>query len=340
MGGTEVTERVGRNHLVVAPEPIHAAGLHLLREAPDVTLVECGRDALDRYLPEVEALINRSLPLPRARLEAAPRLRHISKHGIGVDNIDLPAATALGIVVTNTPAVHVGTVAEHALALILALAKRLAEGDAAVRMGTFQRRDILEGSGKVFGMDVEGKVLGIVGLGRIGRRLATMAQAGLGMRVIGYDPFVLASEVPPGVTMVSEVIELCRRSDFVSVHAPLNPETRGLIGAREIAAMKPTAYLVATSRGGVVDDAALAEALAQERIAGAGMDVFDPEPPPPGQRLPNVSGVLCRPHMAGLTDEAVVRLAEESATAFLQVHRDELPAHLVNPEAWSRRRPF
>ncbi|HET6522274.1 MAG TPA: NAD(P)-dependent oxidoreductase, partial [Geminicoccaceae bacterium] len=228
---------------------------------------------------------------------------------------------------------NAASVAEHALALMLAVAKRVVPADRAVRGGDFDYRY------RAGSFELTGKTLGVVGWGRIGRRTAAMARAAFGMAVLVYsasaDAAALAAE---GARRVDRLAELLAAADVVSLHAPLRPDTRGLIGAAEIALMRPDAILVNTGRGAVVDEAALAAALREGRIAGAGLDVFGTEPPPPDHPLLGLPNAVLSPHMAGSSREALERTAAMVADGMVDALAGRRPEHLVNPEVWERRR--
>lgn len=234
-------------------------------------------------------------------LAACPRLRLISVWGTGTDHVDLAAAARRGIAVRNTPGVSALSIAEHTLALLLAVARRIPQADAATRRGEWPRGQSVE---------LNGKTCGVIGLGAIGRRFAHLAAA-IGMRVVAWT---MHPRQMPGVEMV-ELDDLYRRSDVVSVHLRLSPETEGMIGAAQFARMKPGAILLNTARGAIVDEAALVEALRTGRIAGAGLDAFTVEPLPPGHPLTALPNVVLTPHCAGITPEALeagLRMAVEN----------------------------
>ena len=259
-------------------------------------------------------------------------LRHckvIARYGIGVDNVDLAAATRAGIVVTNVPDYCVDEVSDHALALFLALARRVVAADQAVKGGAW---DVVAHQGI---QRLRGQTLGLLGFGKIARALAAKAQA-LGLRVVAADPFVDAETMARLNVRAVDMGTLLAESDALSVHVPLSPETRGIIGERALARMKPTAFLINTSRGGLVDEQALAAALAAGRLAGAALDVMEKEPPPPDHPLRKASNVVLTPHLAFYSREAVVELqtkvAEEAARAF----RGEAPRSPVNRDVLAR----
>jgi lactate dehydrogenase-like 2-hydroxyacid dehydrogenase len=255
--------------------------------------------------------------IDEAVFAAAPSVRVIANYAVGFNNIDIKGASARGIVVTNTPGALSDTVAEHALALILAIVKRVVEADRFVREGKF------DGWGPMLflGMDLKGKILGILGAGRIGSRLAYQAQRGFDMKVIYYDiKRNEAFEAESGATYYKAVEDVLERSDVVSIHVPLLDSTRHLINAASLRKMKPSAYLVNTSRGPVIDEPALVDALRSGTIAGAALDVFENEPAlAPG--LADLPNVVLTPHIASAslpTREEMSRLAAENLIAFFE----------------------
>jgi D-3-phosphoglycerate dehydrogenase len=309
---------------------IHDDGMAILRARPDLVIVEMPDTepaAFVRLLPAADALLIRTALLPREALVRADRLKVVSRHGVGYDNVPVDALTAKGIPLAVVGAVHSSSVAEHALFLLLAVAKRALAGDRAVRSGDWGARSRLDG------LDLGGRTLLLIGFGRIGRALAKLALA-LNMRVLAYDPNVAAADVvAAGAVPASDWRAALSESDAVSLHVPRLPETENMIGPAEFARMKPDAILVNTSRGGLVDERALAEALASGKIGGAGIDVFDEEPPRAGHPLFGEDRVLLSPHVAGLSREAMARLsvaAAENILAGLDGRLD--PALVVNRE--------
>jgi glyoxylate reductase len=268
-------------------------------------------------------------PIGAALIARAPRLKVIANYAVGFDNVDLAAATARGIVVTNTPDVLTEATADLAFALLLAAARRLPEGDALVRAGGFHgwEPDLL------LGADVFARILGIVGLGRIGRAVARRAR-GFDLRVLYADPQPAPAEVERalGATRVDKH-ELLRESDFLTLHCPLTPATRHYLGAAELEAMKPGAFLVNTARGPLVDEAALARALVAGRLGGAALDVFEREPAihPDLMRAPRV---LLAPHIGSATVAARRRMADLCVGSVLDVLAGRRPPHVVNPEVY------
>jgi D-3-phosphoglycerate dehydrogenase len=258
----------------------------------------------------------------------------ISRTGAGVDNVDVSAATEMGILVTCVPGANTNSVVEHALALILALAKQVPLMDREVRQDHFDIRF------KNLPCDLKGKTLGVLGLGRIGSELARICHHAFGMNILGYDPY-LKSEVMAtfqGWVDFCDMERLFRNSDVISIHIPLLPNTKKIIGAREFGWMKPDAFLINTSRGGVLDEEALIQSLMEKRIAGAGLDVFAQEPLDRDNPLKNLDNVILTPHTAALTRECVIRLATEAAKAIIEVLHGKRPEGIVNSDVLNHSR--
>jgi D-3-phosphoglycerate dehydrogenase len=269
----------------------------------------------------------------------AHALEVIGIPGSGSEHIAVEAATAAGVAVVNAAGGQHSAVAEHAVGLMLSLAKRIALSDRLFHTERrFYGRDHFSGRGwPGFPQEIGGKTIGIVGFGFIGRDLARKCRLGFDMDVLAYDPFVDPDEVArQGVELVPRLDDLLARSDFVSLHLPLTPETRHLMGEAQFRRMKPTAYFVNLSRGGTVDEAALVRALDEGWIAGAGTDVFDEEPTPDGHPLFGRDNVVLTGHIGGWVIEAVPRLALIMAREMLTVLRGERPWRFVNPSVWPR----
>jgi D-3-phosphoglycerate dehydrogenase len=269
-------------------------------------------DDLIAEVREADLLLMCYTPVTARVIASAGRLKGIVKYGVGIDAIDIPAARARGIAVVNIPEYAEETVAEGAFALMIALAKKLVP-----LQRQMQRQGWAWPTARWLASDIAGKTVGLVGLGRIGRSMARMAGAGFRARVLGYNPRVSAQEMrEAGVEKRDDLREMLAESDFVSIHCVLNDQTRGLIGRAEIAAMKPTAFLINTSRGAIVDEAALVEALERGAIAGAGLDVFSQEPLArsghPMSRLFEMDNVILSPHLTFYTAEAMRRLEDET----------------------------
>ena len=258
----------------------------------------------------------------------SPRLLALASTGAGYDYIDVDACTAAGVIVCHQGGTNREAVAEHALGLMLALSKRLMVADRALRRGVPVDRFALRGN------DIAGKTLGVVGLGAIGSRLAELCAGLFGMHVLAYDPYVDAVEARNRHAEKTDLVDLLRRADFVSVHCPRTAETMGMLGVEQFAMMRPGAYFITTARGGVHDEEALARALHEQRIAGAGVDVFLSEPPASDHPLLALDSVIVTPHIAGVTAEALRTMAAEAAHQWLGVFSGRVPPRLVNPEAW------
>ncbi|MGI6398929.1 MAG: 2-hydroxyacid dehydrogenase [Bacillota bacterium] len=263
-------------------------------------------------------------------MDAAVHLKVISNYAVGFDNVDVKAATGRGIVVTNTPGVLTETSADLTWALLMATARRIVEADAFMRNGKYTGW----GPMMLLGGDVYGKTLGLVGMGRIGCAVARRA-AGFNMRVLYYDVNRLSEDEEKALNLeYSGFDELLKEADFVSLHVPLLPSTRHLVGARELSLMKPTSYLINTSRGPVVDEKALVEALRSGKIAGAGLDVYENEPEmAPG--LPELENVVLLPHIASASVETRTKMGIMAAQNLIAGLRGELPPNCVNPEVVS-----
>ena len=264
-------------------------------------------------------------------LRAATKCVAACRFGIGVDNVDLPAATAAGIVVTNVPDYCMDEVGDHALGMILALNRRFVPHDRAVKGGGWSTVALNQPMHRT-----RGATLGIVGLGRIGRSIATKAKA-FGMEMVACDPLLATGQAVDGVEIVSfeEVLE---RSEFVTVHTPLTPETEGMIGAEELAMMKPGSIIVNCARGGIIDEEALARALASGHLAGAGLDVLSKAPPPRDHPLLNLQNVIVTPHTAFFSQASTIELERRTAEEAVRVLNGEMPENLVNPEVLGRSR--
>jgi D-3-phosphoglycerate dehydrogenase len=273
----------------------------------------------------VQAAIVRVAKFSGDVIRGAKGLKVIAKHGVGYDNIDVKAATECGVVVTFTPAANSQSVAEHALALMLAVARRIGDFSRDMALRKLQSQKLYQG------VELSGKVMGVIGVGGAGGRLAKMTGAGFQMRVIGFDPY--KDPWPEGIERMRSLDDLLAQADFVSIHVPLTPETRNLIGAAAFAKMKPTAILVNTARGGIVEEAALGKAVQDGLIAGAGLDVVVDEPLKVDHPLAGLQSVLLTPHVAGVTEEGMMGMATAAAEDVLRVLRGERPKYPANPEA-------
>lgn len=322
---------------VLLPQPIEKEAMDLLQKEGIETVLSPSPkpDVVSTLMKGIQGVILRTgITMTRELMSHADDLWVISRTGAGVDNVDIPAATEMGILVTRVPGANTRTVAEHALALILALAKRIPLMDREVRQGNFAIRY------KGLPRDLTGKTLGLLGLGKIGSELARMCRQSFDMRVLAYDPYLPLEAKASFVGWVEfvEMKRLFRHSDVISLHIPLSPTTLKLVGVRELGWMKPDAFLVNTSRGGVVDEEALVQCLKENRIAGAGLDVFAQEPPEAENPLKELDNVILTPHVGGLTLECGIRISLEATKAVLDVFRGRKPEGLVNPEVLTQPR--
>jgi D-3-phosphoglycerate dehydrogenase len=279
----------------------------------------------------VEGVVVRMAPFTREIIEAADVLKVIGRHGVGVDTIDIQAATEKGIVVVNTPNANATSVAEHTLTAIGALAKRVVTYDHAIRE---ERWELRNSYGAV---DLDGKILGLVGIGRIGSMVARRAAAAYNMKAIAFDPYVTPEKAREmGVTLCPAMDDIFRQADVISLHTPLTPETRRFVDAARLRLMKPTAFLVNFSRGEVIDEKALYDALKTGIIAGAAIDVYDPEPPLKDNPLFELDNIILSPHSAALTEECVIRMATGAAEGVVDVLTGRRPQFIVNPEVLNK----
>ena len=319
----EAAEAAAGTLRVLIAEPLAPEGVAALesRHAVDVR-TGLSPDQLRGIVGNYDALIVRSgVDVDAALIAAGTRLQVIGRAGVGVDNVDLDAATRAGITVVNAPTGNTIAAAEHTIALLLALARRVAAADASLRRGEWSRS-------KLQGVQLRGRTLGIIGLGKIGMAVAERAR-GFGMTLLGSDPFVTAEQAQlRGVELVS-FETLLERSDAITVHVPLSRGTTGLIDARAIGRMKPGAFILNVARGGIVDEAALAAALRDGHVGGAGIDVFVDEPPT-GSPLLDAPNTVLTPHLGASTVEAQVAVAEEIAEQVLDVLDGRPAQYAVN----------
>src|SRR5438309_9234561 len=313
-------------------------GLRRLRQAGEVEVRTGLTEAqLVEAIPAFDALVVRSATKVGEKvLEAGRRLRVVGRAGVGVDNIDIDAATRRGILVVNAPRGNITAAAEHTIGLLLAVARWIPQADASVRRGEWQRA-------RFTGVEIRGKTLGVIGLGNIGTEVAKRAQ-GLEMEVIAFDPVVPQERAEQFNVELVPLEELLKRSDFVSVHVPLLEGTRNLLNADRLALLKPTARLINAARGGIVDEEALAQALKSGSLAAAAADVFELEPPAESPLL-ELSNFIAPPHIAASTTEAQTSVAFDVAEEVAAVLAGELPRYTVNapalpPEELAFLRPF
>ncbi len=296
-------------------------------DAPDA-LAELSRAHAYQLQPQVEMqgpwFANEKL------IAGCPNLLAVCSTGSGYDVIDVEACTRAGIIVCNQGGFNREAVAEHALGMMLALTKKIAFVDKLMRREASIDRRLLLGD------NMRGKTLGIVGIGHIGTRTAELCSGLFDMTVLAYDPYLTDDQIRDRHAVKVGMDELFSRSDYISVHCPRTDETLGMIGSRQFAAMKPTAYFVSTARGGVHDETALAAALSEKRIAGAGVDVFVKEPPAPDHPLLAFDNVVASPHVAGSTVESVRDMAMGNALQWVDIFEGRRPPRLINPQAWPK----
>jgi D-3-phosphoglycerate dehydrogenase len=314
----------------------------ILKARPDVRLDRLENDSPEKVCAPILAAAHayqigaardelaKHFHVDRDLLARSPNLLIVSSNGAGFDPVDVEACTAAGVLVVNQSGGNANSVAEHALGMLLTLSKRILEADRALRREANVNRNALMGT------EAQGKTIGIVGLGNVGRRIAELCKGLLHMKVLAYDPYLTASEMAARGGDKVELDELLRRSDYVSISCPLTKDNRGMIGAREFALMQPHAYFITTARGFIHDEAALTEALRNKLIAGAGLDVWAKEPPPPDHPLLQFDNVLASPHTAGVTKEARINMGRIAAEQLLDLLDGKRPPRLINPEVWPR----
>ena len=324
---------------IVIADGLAPSAIDLLRHESWTVEARSGRSrsSLEADLADADGLIVRGATKVDARLiAAAPRLRVIARAGTGVDNVDLDAASGRGILVLNAPGANSVSVAEHTCALMLALARSISRADATMKQGRWEKTSLV-------GAELHGKTLGVVGLGRIGREVVGRALA-FGMCVLAHDPFISEQVAVDLVTELVSLDELCARADFVTLHVPSTSATRAMFDAARFARCKPGLRIINTARGDLIDEQALVEALQSGRVAGAGLDVFEAEPPVDG-RLASLPHVIATPHIAGSTQEAQELVGLETAAAVRDFLRHGIVRNAVNfpsiaPEDFKRLQPF
>jgi D-3-phosphoglycerate dehydrogenase len=319
---------------------LHPAGHEWLAARADVELIPQGASPsglIEAISRADAALVRPPVRMTRELIAAAPYLRVIGTEGTGYDQIDVAAATDAGIPVIHNVGIGAVPVAEHTVGLMLALARRITQGNDRLRRDGWSSRASFFGQG--VGTELTGKTLGIIGFGQIGRRVANICHAGFGMRVVAYtrSPGEARTDAPE-VDFRADLHSVMAEADFLTIHTPLNEGTRHLIGEAELALMKRTAFLINCARGPIIDQAALVAALRDRRIAGAGLDVFEPEPADLSDPLFEQDHVVVTPHIAALSEETNRLLALGAAQQVMQVLAGTRPPRLVNPEVWERRR--
>jgi D-3-phosphoglycerate dehydrogenase / 2-oxoglutarate reductase len=313
---------------VLVIQPFHEEGMKLLETRSDVTceVVDGSLEELAEQIADADGVTIRTTPLPGAVIERAARLKVVSRHGVGYDNIDVAALSRRGIPLAIAADANATAVAEHTLYFMLALAKHGLRYDRATRAGRWAVRNSLDA------VDLMGRRVLVMGFGRIGREVAKRCAA-FGMQVMVYDPYVQANviEAAGDWRSVPDFEAVLPETDVLTVHMPLGADSRGMIGAAELAALPKHAFVINAARGGIVDEAALHDALTTGKIAGAALDVFDQEPPPDDHPLFTLDNVILTPHSAGLSKEAAIRMAISTAKNVLAGIDGKLdPAMVVN----------
>lgn len=317
---------------VVITGPIAEEGMKLLSKSCTVEYtkpyLQASELAQKLRNEKADGLIVRTGKITAEVIKASPNMKVITKHGIGVDNIDVGVATELKVPVLVTPFANYESVAEHVLGLMLSLAKDIPRLDARIRGGHWDKADYR-------GVELLNKTLGLVGFGRIGRRVREL-MAPLHMKILVYDPLLESDQIPPDVNRVEKLEELLKCADIVSIHCPLTRETRNLIGKNELRMMKKTAWLINTARGEVVNEEALIDALKEGEIADAGIDTFSKEPPEDIKVLCSAGKTVLSPHIAGATEESFRRMGIEAAKNILTILQGKKPDRecMVNPEVF------
>ncbi|MEO1643870.1 MAG: hydroxyacid dehydrogenase [Chloroflexota bacterium] len=312
---------------VLIPDNVHQKAIDLISNVEGLTVLAPGKltqEELLAQVPDASALIIRSgVKITPDIYAAAPNLKAIARAGVGVDNIDLDAATEHGVVVMNTPGGNTISTAEHTFGLMLALARHIPQGHASLKAGRWDR--------KLYqGVELKGKTLGVLGFGRIGQALASRAQA-FEMEVIAYDPFLADNVFADAYVERVDVDTLYARSDFISLHVPATDETTGMINNDALAKMKDGVRIVNAARGALINDADLASALESGKVAGAAVDVYAQEPPPADHPLIKFDNVIDTPHLAASTIDAQITVAVQAAEQIIAALQEGEFVHVVNP---------
>ncbi len=314
-------------YTVLIPDNVDPAALKVFEGLDAIKVIAPGnmkREETMAAIGEADALIIRSSTTADAELlNAAPKLKAIARAGVGVDNVDIPVATANGVIVMNTPDGNTIATAEHTFGLMLALARHIPQGNASLKAGKWDRKSYM-------GVELRGKTLGIIGFGRIGRAIAKRALA-FEMTVITADPYIPADITADlGVELV-DLDTLYARSDFITLHSLINDETRGMINSASIARMKPGVRIINAARGALINEADLAKAIESGQVAGAALDVYNEEPPAADNPLLALNNVIDTPHLAASTSDAQVAVAVDAAQLIVDVLLHNKTNNVVNP---------
>jgi len=322
---------------ILVVEHIHEAGEAMMAQKAELVFPKPQNiEGILAAIGDCNALVVRNTLITRQIMEAAPKLAVIGRHGVGYDTVDIRAAADLGIPVVYTPAANTESVAELSIGFILALGRKIVVANAAMQseelLSDTVTMAIMARQRGLITFDLWGKTLGVIGVGRIGSSVSKKMIAAFNMRVLGYDPYVDESTISGyGVQKTASLTEMLPQCDFVVVHCSGGAGTRHLINDKALGLMKPTAYLVNTARGTIVDEKALLEALQNKQIAGAALDVFDPEPPRPGNPLLHLENVIVTSHLGAMTEESLYNMATMVAQGVLDVLEGRQPQYPVNP---------
>jgi len=318
---------MGNIKKVLVTQPINKEGIKLLEKEVKVIMASAfDEETLTREARDCDGILVRTAIISGKVIENALNLKVIGRHGVGVDNIDLETATRKGVAVVNAPDSNIDSVAEHVLGMVLALAKNFVKMDKEIRIGRYELRD------KIIGTEIKDKIVGIIGLGNIGMAVAKKLKA-LDVKIIAYDPCVKQSNIiDNGINLVGSLNRIYSESDIVTIHVPLTENTMGMIGKEEFKKMKKSAFFINTSRGQIIDETALCEALKSGEIRAAALDVFIKEPPSADNPLFELENIILSPHNAALTEEAMIKMATHSAQGILDYLNGKIPKYLVNRE--------
>jgi D-3-phosphoglycerate dehydrogenase / 2-oxoglutarate reductase len=318
----------------------HPCYLEIIAQRPEIRLDKLENDTADVAAEPIIAAahayqigsardeLNPRFHARRELMARMPNLLVVSTGGAGFDTVNVADCTEAGVLVVNQSGGNAEAVAAHVLAMMLALSKQIIQTNHALRRGSMQDRTAFTGS------DVNGRTIGIVGIGNVGRRVAELCRGLFGMQVIACDPYLDEGTIAARGAVKVTLEELLRRADFVSINCPLDDSTRGMIGAKEFALMQPHAYFITTARGSIHDERALSDALNAKRIAGAGVDVWDKEPPPADHPLLQFDNVIASPHTAGVTREARANMGRIAAEQLIMTLDGKRPPRIVNPQVW------
>lgn len=318
-------QAAGKPRILVS-DKVTPEGIEILQAGGEFEVVddpEITPERLAEVIGGFDALVIRSRSRVTAEmLKESGRLKVIGRAGVGVDNVDVPAATEHGIIVMNTPEGNTLSTAEHTISMMFSLVRNIPQGDRTMKEGRWEKKALT-------GLELHGKTLGIIGLGKIGREVASRMQA-FGMKILGSDPYVTAAAAEKLGIELAEIDDICRKADIITVHTPLTPETRGLINARRLAMMKPTAVLINCARGGIIDETDLLEALKSKRIVGAALDVFVEEPLPKDHPFRKLDNIVLTPHLAASTTEAQEKVTRDVAHQIVEFLRGGMIRNAVN----------